>query len=40
MNLARRFDAEKQTDILALCLDQAKLEATPVNVFVDMLAVG
>jgi aconitate hydratase 2/2-methylisocitrate dehydratase/2-methylcitrate dehydratase len=37
VNLARRFDAKKQADILALCLDQAKLEATPVNVFVDML---
>ncbi|MBX9675580.1 MAG: bifunctional 2-methylcitrate dehydratase/aconitate hydratase [Methylotenera sp.] len=39
VNLARRFDAKKQADILALCLDQAKLEATPVNVFVDMLVV-
>ncbi len=39
VNLARKFDTEKQTDILALCLDQAKLEATPVNVFVDMLVV-
>jgi aconitate hydratase 2/2-methylisocitrate dehydratase/2-methylcitrate dehydratase len=38
VNLARRFDAKKQADILALCLDQAKLEATPVNQFVDMLA--
>lgn len=39
VNLARRFDAKKQANILALCLDQAKLEATPVNVFVDMLVV-
>ena len=39
VNLARKFDATKQADILALCLDQAKLEATPVNVFVDMLVV-
>lgn len=38
-NLARRFDAKKQADILALCLDQTKLEATAVNVFVDMLVV-
>jgi aconitate hydratase 2/2-methylisocitrate dehydratase/2-methylcitrate dehydratase len=38
VNLARRFDAKKQAEILALCLDQTKLEATPVNVFVDMLA--
>ena len=37
VNLARRFDAKKQADILTLCLDQAKLEATPVNQFVDML---
>ena len=37
VNLARRFDAIKQADILALCLDQTKLEATPVNAFVDML---
>ncbi len=39
VNLARRFDAKKQADILALCLDQIKLETTPVNVFVDMLVV-
>jgi len=39
VNLARKFDSTKQADILALCLDQAKLEATPVNVFVDMLVV-
>ena len=39
VNLARRFDAKKQADVLALCLDQAKLEATPVNAFVDMLVV-
>jgi len=37
VNLARRFDASKQFDILALCLDQARLEAMPVNLFVDML---
>jgi aconitate hydratase 2/2-methylisocitrate dehydratase/2-methylcitrate dehydratase len=39
VNLARRFDAKKQTDVLALCLDQAKLETTSVNDFVDMLVV-
>ena len=39
VNLARKFDAKKQADILALCLDQTKLEATSVNNFVDMLAV-
>ena len=39
VNLARRFDASTQADVLALCLDQTKLEATSVNDFVDMLAV-
>lgn len=39
VNLARRFDTKKQADILALCLDQSKLEAMPVNAFVDMLVV-
>jgi 2-methylcitrate dehydratase len=39
VNLARRFDAKRQAEILALCLDQTKLEATPVNTFVDMLVV-
>lgn len=39
VNLARRFDAHKQADILALCQDQVKLESTPVNQFVDMLTV-
>ena len=37
VNLARRFNAAQQADILRLCLDQAKLENTPVNAFVDML---
>ena len=36
-NLARRFDEKKQADVLALCLDQRKLESTPVNEFMDML---
>ncbi|MGP1717851.1 MAG: bifunctional 2-methylcitrate dehydratase/aconitate hydratase [Methylophilus sp.] len=39
VNLARRFDAKKQADILATCLDQASLEAMPVDQFVDMLCV-
>ena len=38
VNLARRFDAKKQDEILALCLDQNKLEETSVNTFVDMLS--
>jgi 2-methylcitrate dehydratase PrpD len=37
-NLARRFDEKRQQKILALCLDHAKLAATPVNVFTDLLA--
>jgi 2-methylcitrate dehydratase len=37
VNLARRFDSKRQQKILTLCLDQVKLEATPVNTFVDML---
>jgi 2-methylcitrate dehydratase len=39
VNLARRFDTARQAEILALCQDQAKLEATSVNQFVDMLMV-
>ncbi len=38
VNLARRFDDKKQTEILNLCLDQAKLENTDVNAFVDMVS--
>lgn len=38
VNLARRFDAEKQACILELCQNQAILEATPVHQFVDLLA--
>jgi 2-methylcitrate dehydratase len=34
-NLARRFPAKQQRAILDLALDQARLEATPVNDFVD-----
>jgi 2-methylcitrate dehydratase len=39
VNLARRFDGARQAEILALCQDQSKLEAMPVNQFVDMLMV-
>jgi 2-methylcitrate dehydratase PrpD len=38
-NLARRFPAKQQQAILALALDQAKLEATPVNEFVDLFVI-
>ena len=39
-NLARRFNERTQKDVLALCLDQKQLEATPVQQFTDMLAVN
>ena len=34
-NLATRFSAQRSAEIFALCNDQARLEATPVNRFVD-----
>jgi 2-methylcitrate dehydratase len=39
-NLARRFPAPQQKAILDLCLDARKLEATPVDQFVDLLVAG
>jgi 2-methylcitrate dehydratase len=38
-NLARRFAPAQQKAILELCLDAARLEATPVNEFVDLMVV-
>jgi hypothetical protein len=38
-NLARKFAAKQQAAILALCSDQKRLEATPVNQFVDLFVV-
>jgi len=38
-NLARRFPAKQQQAVLALALDAGRLEATPVNTFVDMLVI-
>jgi 2-methylcitrate dehydratase len=38
-NLARRFPPAQQKSILALCLDAQRLEATPVNEFVDLMVV-
>jgi 2-methylcitrate dehydratase len=38
-NLARRFPAKQQAAILAACADQKKLEAMPVNEFVDLMVI-
>jgi len=38
-NLARRFPAKQQRQILELCLDQRKLEQTPVKEFVDLMVI-
>jgi 2-methylcitrate dehydratase len=39
VNLARRFPEKQRKAILDLCLDHKALEATPVNEFVDLMAV-
>jgi len=38
-NLARRFPVKQQKAIMELCLNQKKLEGTPVNEFVDMFVI-
>lgn len=38
-NLARQFPSKQQQAILAVSLDQAKLEAMPVNEYVDMYVI-
>jgi 2-methylcitrate dehydratase len=38
-NLARRFPAKQQKAILQLCLDQQRLETTPVDEFVDLMVI-
>ena len=38
-NLARRFPEKQRSAILALCQDAKKLEATPVNEFVDLFVI-
>ncbi|MGF6874447.1 bifunctional 2-methylcitrate dehydratase/aconitate hydratase [Paraburkholderia sp. MM5477-R1] len=38
-NLARRFPVKQQLAILDVSLDQAKLEATPVNEYVDLYVI-
>jgi 2-methylcitrate dehydratase len=39
INLARRFPAKQQKAILDVSLDQSRLEAMPVNEFVDMFVI-
>jgi 2-methylcitrate dehydratase len=38
-NLARRFPTKQQQAILAASLDQATLEAMPVNEYVDLYVI-
>ena len=38
-NLARRFPEKQRGAILELCRDSQRLEATPVNEFVDMFVI-
>jgi 2-methylcitrate dehydratase len=38
-NLGRVFPARQASALLALCLDPAQLDATPVNEFVDMMVI-
>jgi 2-methylcitrate dehydratase len=38
-NLARRFPEKQQKSILELCMDQKRLEQTPVNEFVDRMVI-
>ena len=38
-NLARQFPEKQRNAIMALCLDQKKLEAMPVNEFIDMMVI-
>ncbi len=38
-NLARRFPEKQRAQILELCLDQKRLESTPVQEFVDLMVV-
>jgi 2-methylcitrate dehydratase len=38
-NLLTRFTGQRSNEIFALCKDQAKLEATPVNRFIDLFVI-
>jgi 2-methylcitrate dehydratase len=37
-NLARQFAEKQRAAILEMCMDAKRLEATPVNEFVDLMA--
>jgi 2-methylcitrate dehydratase len=37
-NLGRIYDADQQKKIIDLCLDYDKLSTTPVNEFMDLMA--
>jgi 2-methylcitrate dehydratase len=39
-NLARRFPQQQQRTILDVCMDQDRLEAMPVDRFVDLFVTG
>jgi 2-methylcitrate dehydratase len=39
-NLRTRFPEHRCQQIMALCLDKQKLEATPVNEFMEMLTIN
>ncbi|MCK9533876.1 MAG: hypothetical protein M0Q98_04185, partial [Pseudomonas sp.] len=39
-NLATRFPSQQCATIFTLCNDQAMLEATPVNRFMDVLVIA
>jgi len=38
-NLLTRFTAQRSGEIFALCKNQAQLEATPVNRFIDLFVI-
>jgi 2-methylcitrate dehydratase len=39
-NLRTRFPEQRCQQIMALCLDKQKLEALPVNAFMEMLIIN
>jgi 2-methylcitrate dehydratase len=38
-NLATRFTGQRSNEIFTLCKDQARLESTPVNRFIDLFVI-